>query len=130
MSVHRGDGLLPGVWSRGVPAPGGACSRGGAWWRPPRTATAASYWNAFLFKNYVSIINCFFLASGRSFKETNKLDSEVLQALQEEVKNRLLINQYIKAIPEIKKVDILLILKEILDLFIVIKTYQMNILHD
>ena len=34
-----------GVWSRGVPAPGrsgpGVPARGGAWWRPPRTATAA-----------------------------------------------------------------------------------------
>ena len=48
-----GRGLHPGggAWSRGVPGlgglvPGGACS-GGAWLRPPRTANAASYWNAF-----------------------------------------------------------------------------------
>ena len=53
-SVHRGAAWSQGVaWSRGVPGPGGclvpggAWSQGGlvwgvgAWWRPPRTATAA-----------------------------------------------------------------------------------------
>ena len=47
-SVH-GGGLVPGRWvpGPGVPGPegvhglGGAWSQGGAWWRPPRTATAA-----------------------------------------------------------------------------------------
>ena len=66
-----------------------------------------------------------------SKKQINLTQRFILtKALQEEVKNRLLINQYIKAIPEIKKVHTLLILKEILDLSIVIKTYQMNILND
>ena len=32
----QGGGLV-----QGVPAPGGACSRWGAWWRPPRWLTAA-----------------------------------------------------------------------------------------
>ena len=30
-----------GAWSWGVPGPGGAWSRGGAWWRPPQMTIAA-----------------------------------------------------------------------------------------
>ena len=37
-----GVGLVSGgSGPGGVPGPGGACSHGGAWWRHPRTATAA-----------------------------------------------------------------------------------------
>ena len=37
----RGCLLLGGCLLWGCLVPGGACSRGGAWWRPPPTATAA-----------------------------------------------------------------------------------------
>ena len=41
-SVHRGDLVREGgCLVQGVPAPGVSGPRGGAWWRPPRTATAA-----------------------------------------------------------------------------------------
>ena len=58
-AYSRGCLLLWGAYSQGVPAPGGAYSQG-AWWRPPRDGYCcgryASYWNAFLCYNYISVL--------------------------------------------------------------------------
>ena len=39
--LGKGSAWSWGVSASGGPGPGGGMVRGGAWWRPPRTATAA-----------------------------------------------------------------------------------------
>ena len=58
---HRRLWFCPqgGACSRRFLIPGGAWSRGGAWWRPPRDSYCcgryAYYWNAFLLDEYCQI---------------------------------------------------------------------------
>ena len=73
----RGGCLVPGrgVWSRGVPDPGG-----GAWWRSPRDGYCcgryASYWNAFLFTIIVMLFDMFLKGQKRRKVAHTALNTE------------------------------------------------------